>query len=392
LELKPDQFGRGNLSQMNSEIASTGIEYFSTFCMPQQNFATRFRSEIQSNPLITVILNATVNDISFTGLNAIEISAITTGGRKIDVTGKTFVFACGTIEVCRFFLSMQRTSDVPWKTNSNIGKYFQDHIVGSVAKVKIIDEQKFRDAFEVALTSGMKVQPKLRNDARFERPKFSGVVGSFAFSSQLQESFDNLKFLVRTLRSGVAYSRLRTLPADLWSLGGALYPIVARFLRHRRLMAFMDGGVEFVVQAEQIPIAESAVRLLDDHQQFDGMYRAAVNWKIDGKEMANIRDFTSRVDAFLRKNEVASLQIDDQLNSEDPSMLERFDDFYHQAGGMCMSRTASAGVVDFNSRVWGTGNVYVAGASVFPTSSHANVTLTALALTARLALVLEKNQ
>jgi choline dehydrogenase-like flavoprotein len=45
----------------------------------------------------------------------------------------------------------------------------------------------------------------------------------------------------------------------------------------------------------------------------------------------------------------------------------------------------AGGVTDPNCRVWDTANVYVAGASVFPTSSHANCTLTALALGARLA-------
>jgi choline dehydrogenase-like flavoprotein len=50
-----------------------------------------------------------------------------------------------------------------------------------------------------------------------------------------------------------------------------------------------------------------------------------------------------------------------------------------------MASDPAAGVVDGNCRAWGTRNVYVAGASVFPTSSHANSTLTALALAARLA-------
>jgi choline dehydrogenase-like flavoprotein len=46
---------------------------------------------------------------------------------------------------------------------------------------------------------------------------------------------------------------------------------------------------------------------------------------------------------------------------------------------------ASDGVVDTDSRVFDTTNVYVAGASIFPTGGMANPTLTILALTLRLA-------
>ncbi|MNW18103.1 GMC oxidoreductase [compost metagenome] len=50
-----------------------------------------------------------------------------------------------------------------------------------------------------------------------------------------------------------------------------------------------------------------------------------------------------------------------------------------------MGHHARDGVVDSELRVFGTRNLYVAGAAVFRTSSYANPTFTALALTARLA-------
>ena len=50
-----------------------------------------------------------------------------------------------------------------------------------------------------------------------------------------------------------------------------------------------------------------------------------------------------------------------------------------------MARSADEGVVDTDSRVFGTTNLYVAGASVFPTGGMANPTLTLIALPLRLA-------
>ena len=49
-----------------------------------------------------------------------------------------------------------------------------------------------------------------------------------------------------------------------------------------------------------------------------------------------------------------------------------------------MADSEQSGVVDKNLRVFGTENLYVIGASVFPTSSNANTTFTALTFTTRL--------
>jgi hypothetical protein len=358
--------------------------------MPQPNFAVLFREEIESSPFIKVILNATANDILFEDSRATAVCVAVPGGRTIKITGKNFVFASGTLEISRFFLSTQRRSDVPWKHNENIGAFFQDHLVGRIAKVNVLDERKFRDRFEGGFVSGIRYQPKLRNYSGFKRPLYSGVSGTFMFPSELQESFENLRFLIRSLRSGIAFSKLTTLPADLWSLRSALFPLAVRFARHQRVMAFMDRGVVLDILSEQIPTARSAIKLMNEEPHSDGLFRAALHWNFDGGEIDNIRDFACRVDKYLREQKVATLDIDERLLQGDHSIFEEFGDYLHQAGGMCIGGSASSSVVDLDCRVWGTSNVYVAGASVFPTSSHANITLTALALTSRLGSFLEQ--
>ena len=58
---------------------------------------------------------------------------------------------------------------------------------------------------------------------------------------------------------------------------------------------------------------------------------------------------------------------------------------HHHAGTTRMSEDPADGVVTPSCRVHGVENLYVAGASVFPTAGFANPTLTAVALTLRLA-------
>jgi choline dehydrogenase-like flavoprotein len=388
LEVKPIQ--PPSIAAASEDGPEDGIERFVTSWLPRPNFASRFRTDITSNPLLTVVLNATVSEITLDGSVATAVYARMPEGTKIRISGRRFVFACGTLETSRFFLSTQRLFDVPWKYNKNIGAYFQDHLVGKVATAEILNEGKFRDFFEHGFRSGIKFQPKLRNAPGFKRPAFSGVVGSFEFPSRFQERFDELKSLIRTVASGLSSSTLRTIALDLCSLSYALFPVAIRFARHRRIMVFLDQGTEFLVQAEQIPTAASAIRLMDEPCQRDGLFRAAVHWRLDGGEVDNICDFVCRSNGYLQHKQIAKLQIDPSLLSRDRSILARLVDFYHQAGGMCASSSASSGVVDSECRVWGTANVFVAGASVFPTSSHANVTLTALALTARLGDTLMK--
>jgi glucose dehydrogenase len=59
--------------------------------------------------------------------------------------------------------------------------------------------------------------------------------------------------------------------------------------------------------------------------------------------------------------------------------------WFHPAGLCRMAGDERGGVVDGDCRVFGTRNVYVAGAAVFPTAGSSNPTLTVVALSMRLA-------
>lgn len=87
----------------------------------------------------------------------------------------------------------------------------------------------------------------------------------------------------------------------------------------------------------------------------------------------------------LQATGLARVEIDPLLDAEDARVLEHASDTYHQCGGARMGHHSGDGVVDSNLRVFGSPNLYVAGAAVFRTSSYANPTFTAMALTARLA-------
>jgi hypothetical protein len=289
--------------------AEEDVERFFTFWLPQPNFALLFRQELFSNPSLRILLNAPVCQISFDGELAKSVQARTVNGRNITVAAKRFIFAMGTIENNRFFLSTQRTSAVPWRENRLIGRYFQDHLAGRVAAVKVLDERKFRNFFENGFVHGLKLQPKLRLSSNVRQTVLNGVSGAFSFDSAISQHLAQLKALVRSLKSGIAFSDLAGLAANLRVLSTSMLPLVIRYVRHRRIMAFFDRGLAFHVQSEQIPNRESKIVILDEPVGPDGLFLAGVNWRLDGREIAAINMFTQRVDAYLSKRGIARLEM-----------------------------------------------------------------------------------
>lgn len=365
--------------------AHPSIERFFTSWLPQPNFAKLFHRELLSNPSLRIVLNAAVNEIRFEGEGAREVWAATREGRRIHINGDNFVFAGGTIENNRFFLTSQRLTAVPWKFSQKIGRSFQDHLIGKVAEVKIIDERRLREFFENGFVNKIKLQPKLRFTPAARRQVTVGVCGFLNFDSSIRANLGNFKRLIRALRDGTTFSEWSNLPGDFWMLSRAFGPLVLRYVRDRRILALFDRGLELHVQVEQVPIENSHIRLLGAAPGSDGLFRAGVDWQLDGGEIEAVHKFAIEADSYLQSLSIARLQIDPLLGQDDVAFAGKLNDNSHQCGGLRMAEAPAGGVTDSNCRVWNTSNVYVAGASVFPTSSHANCTLTALALAARLA-------
>jgi choline dehydrogenase-like flavoprotein len=102
---------------------------------------------------------------------------------------------------------------------------------------------------------------------------------------------------------------------------------------------------------------------------------------------------TARVAALALAGEMASsdsgrLRIASWLLDSSPSPEDDWIGGRHHMGGTRMAVSPAEGVVDGDARVFGTSNLYIAGSSVFPSSGHANPTLTLVQLSLRLAKLL----
>ncbi|HVT39643.1 MAG TPA: GMC family oxidoreductase [Gemmatimonadaceae bacterium] len=169
--------------------------------------------------------------------------------------------------------------------------------------------------------------------------------------------------------------RLRKLPALARRLTGRGPDGGYGWSRVRRPNLVFDG-FRLVVNIEQRPNAENRV-VLSRVKDALGVPRPALHWRWCDEEQAGLDRLRECLASWLEEAEVGRLVITPGTRP-DPNA-------HHHAGTTRMHVSPQHGVVDANARVHGVENLYIAGASVFPTAGVANPTLTIVALSLRLA-------
>jgi choline dehydrogenase-like flavoprotein len=142
--------------------------------------------------------------------------------------------------------------------------------------------------------------------------------------------------------------------------------------------------LDVLVDAEQVPNPDSRVTLEEELDQV-GVPRARVEWRLADLDRRTLSAAASVLGAEFDRLGLGRLRSDRWITGPDRDWALYVHDVFHHAGTTRMARDPSAGVTDSDCRVHGIANLYVAGSSVFPTSGHANPTLTIVALALRLA-------
>ena len=358
------------------------IKNIYTRWMREPNFYNYFEDQINQSKKIIVIQNVAAYDIGFNMDKAEKIYCINqTNNFKFHLKAKKFIFACGTLGLNQFFLTTKLTSNVPWKMNQNLGHFFQDHLALSIGTLSIWNENTFRKCFENRWIDGIKIQPKI-SFKNSERSKFkNGAVLFFSFKSDLEEKIKRIKFIVKNPYYLKSLKNFFRLFEDLFLLRGDLLKLIFKYVFKRRIHALIDknGLVTVNIQSEQIPISTSRIKIDKRNKLTNGLYKIEVDWRILGEEIESIKHISKIADQYFQRKNIGKINFNLDFFNE-KNIVNKFRDTNHQCGGLRMSSIEENGVVDKNLKVWGSRNVWVAGSAVFPSSSHANSTLTALAL------------
>lgn len=363
------------------------FEVFFTRWLEVPNFAEIFAKQIQADQKMAVLTNHSVVAFRGTGSAINAVRVVDNQGQSHWIEAGNVILAAGTIENARLLLHTAQDPawQAPWSDNQNIGRYFQDHLGGKIASFQPIDKPAFFRMFSNVVYSGRKFQPKvrMRNDVQTRQQLYNTQV-FFAFESEVSE---HMVYLKQFLRAAL-YSRKLTGVGDVFrnAFGMARYlvPLMWKYVWDHRIFVPSTAKILMHVQSEHAPLPDSRITIDPSALDACGLPRVILDWRIDGNELASLRDFATQVRDALQSSGIGQLKIDDDLLALDPSFLSKLGDTYHQAGGTNMADSEQHGVVDKNLRVFGTENLYVTGASVFPTTSNANTTFTALTFTTRL--------
>lgn len=279
-------------------------------------------------------------------------------GRERSVQAHYFVLACGGIENSRLLLWSNRQSNGQLvKQPATLGRYWMDHPHATIGKAIIIDP------------------------ARLGLDR-SGTVYLAPTRSTLAER--------GILNCGLRLHRMNDPETE--QLIDELSYAAPALGRHLNELAFGNrllAGVLLRAAWEQEPRWENRVEL-DTTADKLGMPRARLVWRKSALDVQTVRDSTLTLGGYLRDNDIGRVKLADWLAGDDVAFPEDGEIAgRHHMGGTRMALTPEEGIVDTDCRVFGQKNLYVAGSSVFPSSGHANPTLTLVQLAMRLAVHLE---
>jgi choline dehydrogenase-like flavoprotein len=364
------------------------LDSFFTVWAPETNFARLFHEEIHGSGTLSVLVNATAValDLDEAGKRVTGVVVHTPAGREHRFPAQRVVLANGTIETTRLLkLPLADGRSAPWSDNPWLGKGFAEHIDCHAGYAVPMDKGRFHELFDNVFLDGIKYTPKLKLSEKIQRQKhLVGVAGFFLSKSLLSEHLANAKLLGRSLLKGRLRGRLLSGSRELASVARVALPMIVRYVRHHRIYNPSDQGVEFCLMSEQFPVSASAIHLTSERDAL-GMPVVEMDWQVDGREIETLATFTDLVARHLEANSIARIEINPALAARDPNFVEQTGAYNHHMGMARMGSSPADGVVDRDLRVFGTTNLHVVGAAVYPTTGQANPTLTAIALGLRVA-------
>lgn len=356
-----------------------GLEVGMNLWLPEPDFARLFRAELAARGKLTVVTEAPVERIVFAGEG--QVAAVHTPRGAF--AAPRVVLACGTIEIARLLLRTAACEPAcGFAGNAHLGRWFMDHLHGIIGDLAVADPRRLSDLFDYLRHGGLRYGVKLRlSDDRRLADHLCNGVATLNPRLGLRQLLGEFVGLLRGAGQGQGSWTATARHAAV--MLRVTMPLAWRWLIRRRSALPFATGVAVGIEFEQIPSADSRVFL--DPAEPAASARAGLHWALSGEEMRTVRAIGLAVQSGFAERGLGEVRLDPRVDAADPAFLDACHDAYHHMGGARVGANADEGVVDHDLKVFGTANLHVAGAAVFPSGSFANPTLTALALGLRLA-------
>lgn len=369
-----------------------------------EEFTRRLPEKVIRAPRVKVVTNAVVTEIVTDEHSTTAERVLVTGGngKRFAATFGTLVLASGTIENARLLLvSRQRREAGIGNEHDVVGRYFMDHQRLNAGRLVPFDRGLFERSalFDLRAVGRQYWMGKLKLSESFLRERQLLNSSTLLWprpSDSDDRGVDATKDLVRALKAGRFDAETRRYFAEVvrardYLFGTAptlafvqrsLQPNIARggwshLPRNRERFEYF----ELVQQVEQAPDPENRVTLGSRRDRF-GVPLPRIHARFCTVDLESARISQQLLAEELERAGVG--RVVKNPTAEFPD-LHQTGGIHHNLGTTRMHVDPKRGVVDADSRVHGTRNLYVTGGSVFPTGGYSNPTLTMAALSLRLA-------
>lgn len=363
-------------------------------------FFKDYRDEIHQAEKITTILHGNVTDIQ-TSENGSEITGFQVtclNGNRFRMKARLYILAMGGIEVPRLLL----LSDSVWKSGIGnqhdlVGRFFMEHPhlwTGNFIPSSLAVSNSM-GLYEIHKKNGACVMGKITIGAdTLRKEKLLNWVTSIhpdfllSYNHYLGHhrpgivSYKKLKkdILVNRKLPENLFSQIKNVVLDGESLFRAAYlKLKGNFKRD------FDRKKNVAVcwlnpMVEQAPNPDSRVILGEDRDAL-GQRRINLDWRLTSLDTYTFTRAQEILDEELRKAGLGHLVI----HTRPDEIPHNIHGGWHHMGTTRMNNDPKKGVVNDQCRVHGIENLFIAGASVFPTCGYANPVMTTVALVIRLA-------
>ena len=290
-------------------------------------------------------------------------------GKAHTVRARYFVLACGAMQNARLLLASNRQAPNGLGNDHDlVGRYFMEHLEVESAylvlpspgpmKLYTVDIFVTRAAGELALTAAKQQELQVLNGTSSMRlASFSeSPLGIERYPEDAAETIRIFEGLEQAVKDGV--------------IGLTDHASIKQYTLHVRL--------------EQAPNPQSRVMLSEERDAL-GVPRLKLDWQLTALDKRSIRQLYETLGQEAGRLGIGRVQMQDWLLQDDPMWPPFLGGGWHHMGTTRMHEDPKQGVVDAQCKVYGLGNLYVAGSAAFPTAGAANPTLTVIAMTLRLS-------
>lgn len=371
------------------------------------DFGKKYRAKLQNSANVIALLGARCVSLRRRpGEDKISgIDIVLASGERRTLTPGLIVLAAGGIESTRLLLSSDPNGNGIGNGSDLLGRFYACHIQGTFARLVpngaavVFDfERTLDDVYcrrKLQISAATQRRHALRNSAfRLHFPEYSDAShGSAAMSSiylaksllisEYQNILQQDRFAVASPRSEHLRNVVQGMPQLLrFSADWLFRRQLARRKLPYTLIANRDGSFPLEFNCEQTPLESSRISLLNDLDA-DGVRRVNIHWRRASEDVAAVQRAFRLLRDTLSPVSKCRIEFDDARSTERLELAGPTGG--HHIGTTRMASSTRAGVVDVNCAVFDCPNLYVASSAVFPTGSHANPTLTIVAMALRLA-------